>query len=116
VERPAGRTALRPVLGFGDTAVAGNGGVVGARPRSSLGVVAGARLRSSLRGSRAGLARVHGALRVRAAGSIRAAAGPPAAGARPAGDHALPGSGPAHAASAVQLRAARDLTCPSRIA
>ena len=40
----------------------------------------------------------------------------PRAGARPAGDHALPVSGPAHAASAARLRAASDLTCPSRIA
>ena len=106
--------------GFGDTAVAGNGVVVGARPRGSLGVVAGARLRSSLRGSRAGPARVHGALRGRAAGSIRGTAGPPGAGARPAGDHALSVSGAAHAASLpvvaalTAVRAARDLACPSR--
>jgi hypothetical protein len=39
----------------------------------------------------------------------------PGAGARPAGDHALPVSGPAHAACAA-LREARDLTSPSRIA
>ena len=52
----------------------------------------------------------------RAAGSIRGAAAPPGAGARPAGDHALPVSGPAHPASCALLRAARDLTCPSRSA
>lgn len=38
----------------------------------------------------------------------------PGAGARPAGDHALLVSGPAHAASAA-VRAASDLACPSRI-
>ena len=40
----------------------------------------------------------------------------PGAGARPGTDHALPGSGPAHPASAARLRAASDLTCPSRMA
>jgi hypothetical protein len=55
-------------------------------------------------------------LRVRAAGSIRGAAAPPGAGARPAGDHALPVSGPAHAACWAAVRVARDLAWPSRIA
>ena len=77
---------------------------------------AGAWLRSSLRGSRGCRPRGHGTVRVRAAGSIRPAAAPPGAGARPGGDHALPESGPAHAASGGRLRAASDLTCPSRIA
>jgi hypothetical protein len=40
----------------------------------------------------------------------------PGAGARPGADHALPVSGPAHPASCAWLRAASDLTCPSRIA
>ena len=63
-----------------------------------------------------GWPRVHGALCVRAVGSITGAAAPPGAGARPAGGHALPVSGPAHAASRAAVRAARDLACPSRIA
>ena len=53
----------------------------------------------------------------RAAGSIRSTATPRGAGARHGGDHALPAAGPAHpACSAAAARAARDLTCPSRIA
>jgi hypothetical protein len=40
----------------------------------------------------------------------------PGAGARPGADHALPVSGPAHPACCAWLRAASDLTCPSRIA
>ena len=44
-------------------------------------------------------------------------AGPRGAGARHGSDHALPAAGPAHpACSAAAPRAARDLTCPSRIA
>ena len=39
----------------------------------------------------------------------------PGAGARPAGDHALPVSGPAHAASAAAVRMDSDLASPSRI-
>ena len=52
----------------------------------------------------------------RAAGSIRSTAAPRGAGARHGGDHALPAAGPAHPASCCAVRAARDLTCPSRIA
>jgi hypothetical protein len=91
------------------------GYVVVFRPWCSL-AVGSAWLRSSLRGSRGCRPRGHGAVRGRAAGSIRGTAAPPGAGARPAGDHALPVSGPAHAASAARLRPANDLTCPSRIA
>ena len=45
-----------------------------------------------------------------------AAAAPRGAGARHGSDHALPAAGPAHLASCSAVRAARDLTCPSRIA
>ena len=79
-------------------------------------VWAGAWLRSSLRVARGVWPREHGAVRVRAAGSIRGAACRPGAGARTGGDHALPVSGPAHAACFAAARAARYLTCPSRIA
>jgi hypothetical protein len=113
---PAGRTTLRPVLLAADTAERREQGceVVGA-PGAVSGL-AGLRLRSSLRGSRGGWPRGHGAFRVRAAGSITGTAAPPVAGARPAGDHALPVSGPAHAAWRAAVRLASDLACPSRIA
>ena len=58
--------------------------------------------------------RGHGAVRVRAAGSIRQAAGPPVVGASKTSDHALPASGPAHAAFCELM--ARSRTWPSRIA
>ena len=52
----------------------------------------------------------------RAAGSIRSTAAPRGAGARHGGDHALSAAGPVHPASCCAVRAAMDLTCPSRIA
>ena len=117
VERPTGRTTLGAGPGCGDTWVAGNGYAIVAGPRCSVGVWAGARLRSSLRVPAGCQSAGHGALRVPAAGSIRGAAAPArGAGARPAGDHALPVSGPAHAASGAAAWAARERACPSRIA
>ena len=65
-------------------------------------------------GARGWWPRGHGAVRVRAAGSIRQAAGPPVAGASKTSDHALPASGPAHAAFCELV--ARSRTWPSRIA
>ncbi len=61
-------------------------------------------------GGRGGMGRV----RVRAAGSIRPGGRPPVAGASKTSDHALPASGPAHAAFGELMARAR--TWPSRIA
>ena len=112
-----GRAALRPVLVPATLRWAGN------EQGMALCAAPGA---ASVSGQAPGCGHPFGVPRVagprgmgqcadRAAGSIRGAAAPPLAGARPAGDHALPVPGPAHAA-AWAVRVARDLACPSRIA
>ena len=62
-------------------------------------------------GGRGGMGRV----RVRAAGSIRQAAGPPGAGASKTSDHALPASGPAHAAFRAAAGQGADLAVAHRV-
>jgi hypothetical protein len=110
-ERPGCRSFSRLTLGQ-----AGNGdGVCGWRARCAVscpGRAAAAFIPSGVpaAGGRGGMGRV----RVRAAGSIRQAAGPPVAGASKTSDHALPASGPAHAAFGELVARAR--TWPSRIA
>ena len=84
------------------------------RPHGAALCRAGAWLRSSLRGSRGCRPRGHGAVRGGQRDQSEARPRRPGAGARPAGDHALPVSGPAHPASSARLRAVRDLTSPSR--
>ena len=91
-------------------------GYVGGVPRAqlvSVGRLAAAFIPSGVpaAGCRGGMGRV----RVRAAGSIRPGGRPPVAGASKTSDHALPASGPAHAACR-DVAAARVRTSPSRIA
>src|SRR5437016_2094073 len=90
-------------------------GYVGGAPRTqvvSLGRLAAAFIPSGVpaAGGCGGMGRV----RVRAAGSIRPGGRPPVAGASKTSDHALPASGPAHAA--FRAAVARARTWPSRIA
>jgi hypothetical protein len=117
VEGPAGRTTLTLALLPAHAGGAGNGyGVVGGcAPRAqfvSWGRLAAAFIPSGV--PAAGCCGGMGRVRVRPAGSIRQSAGPREAGASKTSDHALPASGPAHAAC--RAAAARDRTWPSRMA
>ena len=103
-----------PIIGARGTE--GYGCVRVRAPSAVVNLGRSAWLRSSLRGGPRRAAAGHGAgprgQRDQSGGRPRR----PGAGARHGGDHALPAAGPAHAASRSGARAARDLTCPSRIA
>jgi len=96
-------------------AAAGNGMGLWCGPRAQFVSWAGSGLRSSLRVSPRRAAAGDGAgPRQRDQSERRPRRR--GAGARRASDHALPVSGPAHAAVVAVARAVRDLACPSRMA
>ena len=115
--RPAGRTTWRPVLLSAHTGPGRErlGGMWVARP---VGRSCPWQARGCVHpfgGARGWWPRGHGAVRVRAAGSIRQAAGPPVAGASKTSDHALPASGPAHAAFRAAGGQGADLAVAHRV-